>query len=350
MKGNFEIAQAIAASKGNVAREEQEQDLSVTAADREGQEGYVSFSDIIGRKTKINKFFRKYDESEWDEKVRGLIPTSDPLIQVDEEFAYAICLAIEGDMSLLAYGPPGTGKTVTPREICARLGYPFLYIQGMGGTEPADYVGSPWLSQGTMEWRDAVASFAVRHGTFLLFDEPFKVPAQTNMCFQSLLDDRKELKLYGHPDPIAATLKAHPRFRMALCDNVRGVGDNLGKYATEIQDQSTMDRVDIVVKVDYAAQKVEADILARKFPDISGDIITKVVRVANLIRKSWASDDVSLPFTMRKSQNWLAHIKETGNIALSFKLAYLNGCTSDEEYKAVKKAYEVVKFGADNNL
>lgn len=325
--------------------------LKVSAADRSGNEGYVSFSDILGYKSKIDKHFRVYKKEDWPEEIRGLIPEPNPLIKLDEEFALAILMSIECNTSILAYGPPGCGKTVTPREVCARIGYPYLYIQGMGGTEPADYVGAPWFSKETgMEWKDAVASYAVRHGAFLLFDEPFKVPPQTNMCFQSLLDDRRELKLYGHPNPIEATLKAHDNFRICLCDNVRGVGDGMAKYAAEVQDQSTMDRMDMVVKVDYPAPNVETSILAAKFPSINKDLINKVVRVAGLIRKSWDKEDVSLPFSMRKSENWLKHIEETGDIKLAFRLAYLNGCTAEDEISAVKKMYNMVKFGPENDL
>ena len=343
-----------AARNSTTAGEPLPTDFKVEAADRSSKEGYVSFDEICGYKTGIDKHFRKYEASEWDEKVQGLIPVTDPTIKLDKEYAVAVCMCIEHGQSLLGFGPPGTGKTVTPREVCARLGYPFLYIQGMGGTEPADYVGSPYLEKAAgsdgsvtsvMSWKDGIASYAVRYGAFLLFDEPFKTSAQTNMCFQSLLDDRRELKLYGHPDPIQSTLKAHPNFRICLADNVRGVGDNMGKYAAEIQDQSTMDRIDLVVEVPYPQQDDEVAIMSKKFPDIDAKLIKKVVMTGGLIRRAWAKDDVSLPFTLRKTQNWLKNIKETGDIALAFKLSYLNSCTSDDEKKAVTKAYNSIKFG-----
>ena len=347
------IAQAIKnnSSEMNVGAEIK---LEVTQADRSKVEGYVTFDEICGFKTGIDMHFKKYKVEDWDDKVRGLIPTTDDTIKVDSEFALAICMAIQGDMSLLAYGPPGTGKTVTPKEICARLNYPYLSIQGMGGTEPADYVGSPHLERdgdvAVMQWRDGIATHAVRYGAFLLFDEPFKVSAQTNMCFQSLMDDRRELKLYGHPNPIESTLKAHPNFRICLADNVRGVGDNMGKYAAEIQDQSTMDRMDLVVKVGYPKATDENKIMQKKFPDMDKDLIAKVIKVATLIRKSWASDDVELPYTMRKVQGWLKTINETGNIPMSFRLTYLNSCTGDDEVSAVTKAYTAVGFGTGNDL
>lgn len=351
------IADSIAANKENIAVTEQDwEDQDLSSKTRSGQEGYKSFNEIVGFDTGIDKYFKVYERSDWDEQVRHLIPESNPYIKVNVDYALAICMSIENNQSLLAYGPPGTGKTVTPKEICARIGYPYVYIQGMGGTEPADYVGSPWLSKdeetgaGVMEWKDAIASFAVRHGAFLLFDEPFKVAPQTNMCFQSLLDDRKELKLYGHPNPIKSTLKAHPNFRICLCDNVRGVGDGVGKYAAEVQDQSTMDRMDMVIKLDYLPQEEEISILSNKFPDVPVPLISKIVHCANLIRTSWAKDDVTLPFSMRKTENWLRHIRETGNVPLSFRLTYLNGCTAVDEIHAVKKMYDMVNFGSGNNL
>ncbi len=315
-------------------------------------EGKQTFKDIIGKvhpsdPKSEHLFFTKHEVSDWDEKLQALVPEVNPhFTEFDLDYALSVLMNIEYDKPLLAYGPPGTGKSVTPEQICARINYPYMFVQGMGGTEPADYIGSPWVTGGNMEWKDGPISWAVRHGAFLLYDEPFKSSAQTNMCIQSLLDSRRELKLYGHPDD--ASLKASPTFRICLADNVRGVGDNMDKYAAEVQDQATLNRCNIKVKVDYPSQEIERVIVKRAAPSLDDQMITKIAKLAVKIRSGWKKGQISLPFTLRDTQEWATQTEILRDPMLAFKFCYLNAIDKDdseegeEEYKAIMDMMKVV--------
>ena len=65
------------------------------------------------------------------------------------------------------------------------------------------------------------------------------------MCFQWLFEDTDpKLLLYGNNDTENMYLTPHEEFSVVLCDNVRGTGDGLDKYAaTAIQDSSTLNRM-----------------------------------------------------------------------------------------------------------
>lgn len=308
------------------------------------QEGKTEYALIVGEAHPSGKkyYFTVYAETDWDADLQGLIPSIDETHIFDHEYALSILMSIEYDKSTFAYGPPGSGKSVTPAQICARINYPFVFISGMGGTEPSDYVGTPWVTEGSMEWKDAIASFAVRRGVFMLYDEPFKSSAQTNMCFQSLLDSRRELKLYGHPDPIEGSLKAHPRFRMCLADNVRGIGDSMDKYAAEIQDQSTLNRTAYKVHVDYVKPKVEEEILARLFPQAEKVLIKKVVSLAGLIRTAWSKDDVAMPYSLRDTRELIESALVHRDVALAFRQTYYGYVTEDQERKALNDMWKMV--------
>ena len=306
-------------------------------------QGKASYTDIIGEGHPSGEYyFTVYKESDWDEAVRPLIPEVDVSHVFDHDYALAILMGIEYDKSVLAFGPPGTGKSETPEQICARIKYPFKFIAGMGGTEPADYVGSPWVTDGNMSWKDAEASFCVRHGVFLLYDEPFKASAQTNMCFQSLLDSRRTLKLYGHPDPIEGNLKAHPKFRMCLADNVRGFGDDMDKYAAEVQDQSTLNRTAYKVLVDYPTAEVEKQILMNRFPEATEFLVKKVVSLAGLLRTAWKKGKVSAPYSLRDTQELVENALHFRNLPLAFTNTYYGVVKEDAERKSIRESWTTV--------
>jgi MoxR-like ATPase len=303
----------------------------------------VAYSDIIGEGHPSGEYyFTVYEESDWDTKVRPLIPEVDEAHVFDHDYALAILMGIEYDKSVFAFGPPGTGKSVTPEQICARIKYPFKFIAGMGGTEPADYIGSPWVADGDMSWKDAEASFCVRHGVFMLYDEPFKASAQTNMCFQSLLDYRRTLKLYGHPDPIEGNLKAHPKFRMCLADNVRGFGDDMAKYAAEVQDQSTLNRTAYKVSVDYPPAEVEEQILMNRFPEATEFLVKKVVSLAGLLRTAWKKGEVSAPYSLRDTQELVENALHFHNLPLAFTSTYYGVVKEDAERQSIQKIWTTV--------
>lgn len=308
-------------------------------------EGVKEYAEIIGHPHPNGEYyFHVYNPEDWPEDLRGLIPEVDPNMEFDDNLALAILMGIEYDKPIFAYGAPGAGKSVTPEQICARIGYPFMFCAGMGGTEPSDYVGSPWVSDGSMEWKDGPMSYAVRHGVFLLYDEPFKASAQTNMCIQSLLDSRRTLKLYGHPDPVKGNLKAAPKFRIMLADNVRGSGDQMDKFSAEIQDQSTLNRMVYKVHVPYPKESQEIAILQRKFPQLTDRLATKIVSLANMIRRGWEQGTITMPYSVRDTQELAEQSLRLRNPAYAFKMIYFDAINDDTEKVEVEKLWKAVKF------
>jgi cobaltochelatase CobS len=316
------------------------------------QANQVTFKDLTGidYPPAEGKFYTIYNPEDWPEQVRDLIPPVDPEFSLEAEYAFMVLECIERNKTGFAFGPPGTGKTATPEQVCARLNYPFVFISGMGGTDPSDYVGTQWVSDGSMEWKDAMASYAVRHGAFLLYDEPFKSSAQTNMCFQSLTDDRRTLKLYGHPDPVQGNLKAHEAFRFFQADNVRGHGDQMDKFSAEVQDQSTLNRVDLMIHVPYPEHSKEVALLKKLYPGATEFLIDKVVRLAGLLRNGWEDDEISLPFSIRNTKSLVAATIEYGDPAFAFKITYLNGVKDPDERAAVRKAWDAVGWDGAQDI
>jgi MoxR-like ATPase len=302
--------------------------------------GQVTLSEIIQTKCVPNYKFSVYD---CPDELKKYIPKIDKNFVPDKEYALALLQAIDMNETLTAYGPPGSGKTETVAQICAWLGRPYIFLSGMGGTDPSDYIGMNTIEDGDMKWCNGDLSFAVENGLVCLFDEPFKCSATTLMCIQSLIDDRRTLKLYGQTDMDKATLPAHPEFRLVLADNVRGVGDNMHKYAAEVQDQSTLNRSMFKVKVGYPEADVEVAILKRKNPTAHPEFLKSVVAIGGLLRKAWEEDSLSLPYSLRDTNNFVRLAMIEGSAAAAFRKTYFNAA-SDEEQLIMKKIWQTVGF------
>lgn len=306
---------------------------------------YKEYADIIGEAHPSGKqfYFSKgktwFDSSDWKPEHAQDIPSVNPHHVFDHTYALALLMSMEHDKPIMAYGPPGCGKSVTPEQVCARVNRPFLFVSGMGGAEPADYIGSPWVTNGSMEWKDGKASYAVRNGYFMLYDEPFKVAAQNNMWCQSLLDDRRVLQLQGHPDPVHGTLKAHERFRIALADNVQGLGDGMDRYAADIQDQSLLSRCTYNVQVDYISQAEEIKILSGMYPTIASDVVGKVVALAALLRNAWKKGTVKKPYSVRDTQTFCGAIQFLGSVSMAFNYTYFQAVQDKAERQAIVEMY-----------
>jgi cobaltochelatase CobS len=304
----------------------------------------VLLSAILGRSATKEYKFKTFD---CPPNLAHLIPAIDPNFVPDEQYTLALCQAIDTGSTLSAYGPPGTGKTEHVAQVCAHLGRPYLFMSGMGGTDPSDYVGMAILNDGNIEWSDGDLAFAVRNGCVVLFDEPFKCSAQTLMCIQSLTDGRRTLKLNGHPIQSEVTLKAHPEFRIILADNVRGVGDEMGRYAAEVQDQSTLNRSTFKMNVQYPESGIEVDILQRRHPDADPMFLKRVVQLAGTIRKGWEEHSFDMPFSLRDTNNFVMVAMLDGSAASGFRKTYYEAA-SDQEKSELRKLWELVDFNGES--
>lgn len=304
-----------------------------------------------GRKYFFTRGKTWFEKSDWTADHAQDIPEVKEEHVFDHRYALSILLGMELDQPLMAYGPPGCGKSVTPEQVCARVNRPFLFISGMGGAEPADYIGSPWVEDGNMKWKDGKASYAVRNGYFMLYDEPFKVAAQNNMWCQSLLDARRVLQLQGHPDPVHGTLRANPRFRVMLADNTQGLGDGMDRYAADMQDQSLLSRCTLNVQVDYMTVAQEATLLARLYPTMDGGLVDKIASLASLIRAGWKKGTIRKPYSVRDTQTLCMAVMACGSVAMAFDYTYFQAIADDKERAAIKELFNnTVKFGPKEML
>ncbi len=256
-------------------------------------------------------------------------------------------LALEHNKPMLAFGEPGTGKTLFAEVVAAMTNRPYKRISGMEGLEVADVVGNNGVVSDekgmSTVWEDGDIAHAVRNGYLLADDEPFKNNAGINMAKMWLYETRDpKLKLVGNHGEREIT--PHETFRIIMCDNVRGTGDNADMMAaTNLQDAAFLNRIVYKIHTPYLKSEEETSMLVNKFPEMKKPFAAKMVRLGNAIRDAYKSGTVELPWTVRQLEEWAEATVYFRDPVRAFDLCYYSGL-NDEEKGVVNRLWTDVGF------
>ncbi len=312
-------------------------------------EGYAKFSDVFGIKSDsgIEHHIRVYSDEDWPEDIRSFIPEPSSDYVFDALALEQAVLGVNYGENVSISGPPGCGKTSLIKEIAARIRQPYMRLNGKDGLEISSFVGQMVINeQRQTVWQDGLLPIAVKNGFLLAFDEWTKVPAGINMVLQSLLEDGGHLLLEDMPGKYhEKIIHRHDNFRMALCDNVKGLGDGIDKFAaTNVQDTSTINRFGVNISMEYLSDLDESMLLRRKYPKLSGKLASHMVAVATKIRVGYAQGNLSLTMSPRNLLKWAKWALILRNKERAFSMAYYQSLSDDSEKLAVDQIYTAV-FG-----
>jgi len=126
-----------------------------------------------------------------------------------------------------------------------------------------------------------------------------------------------------------------------LADNVVGTGDGADKYsATMIQDGSTINRMDMVLKLDYMDAADEVAMLLSRFGSfLPPTIARKAVQVANLIRQGVDEGQVSVTMSPRNLIAWMEMAEKVRSYEESFNWVMVQRYADETERVAVEGFY-----------
>ena len=110
-----------------------------------------------------------------------------------------------------------------------------------------------------------------------------------------------------------------------------GLGDTSGLYhGTQQINQAQMDRWSIVTSLNYLPHDNEVEIVlakARHYRNEAGrDIVSKMVRVADLTRNAFMNGDISTVMSPRTVITWAENAEIFKDVGFSFRLTFLNKC------------------------
>lgn len=273
-------------------------------------------------------------------EIQGLIPEVNPSFRPDRSAALSLLRAWECNDTTLITGPTGCGKSELVRHLCAITNRPFIRINMTEDIDSSAVFGTLGASAGSTHWVDGPATEAVRYGGVLNIDEYDVMPPGIAMGFQWLLENGGKLFLKEAPGTATEkTIKPHADFRIVFNGNTLGQGDETGSFAgTQVQNTAMIDRLRTTLKMDYATPSEEEKIVKGAVAGINADMVSKMVKFANLVRTSYKQSQVGLTCSPRTLINWGEKSLMWGDNKLALEMAFLNKLR-DSDRKVVLEFY-----------
>jgi len=286
-----------------------------------------------------------YSRDDWGDNAE-FIP------EVNEDYIFAhntlepLILAYTNNLKALTVGPTGCGKTSIVEQVAAHINQPYLRINGRADMDSDTILGRPWVSDGSMDFMLGEMPKAAQAGFIIAFDEPWKTPSGIQMALQRFYEREGTFQLDDMPGELSdKIIHSDPRCRMFLSDNVVGTGDGAAQYgATLIQDGSTLNRMDMVIKMGYLSAKDEVSLIKKAMPTLTDALASRMVKTFNLIRTNVDQGELSAAVSPRNLLAWAELALQLGDEKMAFTWSVLGRYSLPEEIGTVKEHYRTV-FG-----
>jgi len=259
------------------------------------------------------------------------VPEFDPDYLFDGPTTRAILAGFAHNRRVMVSGYHGTGKSTHIEQVAARLNWPCVRINLDSHVSRLDLIGKDAITvkDGLQitEFRDGILPWAYQNNVALVFDEYDAGRPDVMFVIQRVLESSGRLTLLDQ----SRVITPHPAFRLFATANTVGLGDTTGLYnGTQQINQAQMDRWSLITTLNYLSHEQETDIIAAKvkaFDNAEGrEMISKMVRVADMTRSSFINGDISTVMSPRTVINWAENHEIFGDLAFAFKLTFLNKC------------------------
>ncbi|AQS87017.1 cobaltochelatase CobS subunit [Neoasaia chiangmaiensis NBRC 101099] len=271
------------------------------------------------------------------------VPDVDPTYQFDRDTTRAILAGFAYNRRVMVQGFHGTGKSSHIEQIAARLNWPCIRINLDSHISRIDLIGKDAIvlrdGKQVTEFKEGLLPWCLQHPCALVFDEYDAGRPDVMFVIQRVLEAEGHLTLLDQN----RVIRPNPAFRLFATANTVGLGDTTGLYhGTQQINQGQMDRWNIVASLNYLPVDQEVAIVRAK---LGGDAHDKtlqrrlesMVALANLTRAGFMSGDLSTLMSPRAVIAWAENERIFGDLALAFRLTFLNKC--DEAERAIVAEY-----------
>ena len=279
------------------------------------------------------------------------VPDFDPDYLFDRETTLAILAGFARNRRVMITGYHGTGKSTHIEQVAARLNWPCVRVNLDSHVSRIDLVGKDAIvlkdGKQITEFRDGILPWAIQNNVALCFDEYDAGRPDVMFVIQRVLEVSGRLTLLDQN----RVIRPNPSFRLFATANTVGLGDTSGLYhGTQQINQGQMDRWSIVATLNYLPHDKEADIVRAKVKSYqktkeSRDIVSKMVRVADLTRNAFMAGDLSTVMSPRTVITWAENAEIFGDLGFAFRLTFLNKC--DELERALVAEFYQRCFGKE---
>jgi cobaltochelatase CobS len=279
------------------------------------------------------------------------VPDLDPDYLFDRETTLAILAGFAYNRRVIVTGYHGTGKSTHIEQVAARLNWPCIRINLDSHVSRIDLVGKDAIvlkdGKQITEFRDGILPWAYQRNIALVFDEYDAGRPDVMFVIQRVLESSGRLTLLDQ----SRVIRPNPAFRLFATANTVGLGDTSGLYhGTQQINQAQMDRWSIVTTLNYLPHDAEVDIVLAKAKHYQGskegrDIVSKMVRVADLTRNAFKNGDLSTVMSPRTVITWAENADIFKDVGFAFRLTFLNKC--DELERALVAEFYQKCFGKE---
>jgi cobaltochelatase CobS len=247
-------------------------------------------------------------------------------------------------------GYHGTGKSTHIEQVAARLNWPCVRVNLDSHISRVDLVGKDAIvirdGLQVTEFRDGILPWALQHNIAMCFDEYDAGRPDVMFVIQRVLEQSGRLTLLDQNKVI----RPHPSFRLFATANTVGLGDTTGLYhGTQQINQGQMDRWSIVTTLNYLPHDKEVEIVlakAKHYRNEEGrDIVSKMVRVADLTRNAFMNGDLSTVMSPRTVITWAENADIFGDVGFALRVTFVNKC--DELERPIVAEFYQRSFGQE---
>jgi cobaltochelatase CobS len=279
------------------------------------------------------------------------VPDLDPDYLFDRDTTLAILAGFARNRRVIVTGYHGTGKSTHIEQVAARLNWPCVRINLDSHVSRIDLVGKDAIvlkdGKQITEFRDGMLPWAYQRNVALVFDEYDAGRPDVMFVIQRVLESSGRLTLLDQ----SRVIRPHAAFRLFATANTVGLGDTSGLYhGTQQINQAQMDRWSIVTTLNYLPHDEEVNIVLAKAKHYQGtkegrDIVSKMVRVADLTRNAFIGGDLSTVMSPRTVITWAENADIFKDVGFAFRLTFLNKC--DELERALVAEFYQKCFGKE---
>ena len=228
-------------------------------------------------------------------------------------------------------GYHGTGKSTHIEQVAARLNWPCLRVNLDSHISRIDLVGKDAIvvkdGKQVTEFREGILPWALQTNTALVFDEYDAGRPDVMFVIQRVLEVSGKLTLLDQN----RVIQPHSAFRLFSTTNTIRLGDTSGLYhGTQQINQGQMDRWSIVTTLNYLPHDDESKIVLAKAKtydtDDGREIVSNMVRVAELTRSAFMNGDLSTVMSPRTVITWAENAEIFDDVGFAFRVTFVNKC------------------------
>ena len=270
------------------------------------------------------------------------VPEIDPAYCFNHDVTLALLAGFANNRRVMVQGFHGTGKSTHIEQIAARLNWPCIRVNLDGHISRLDLIGRDAIvireGRQVTEFQEGIVPWSLLRPVALIFDEFDAGRPDVMFVIHRILERDGKLTLLDQN----RVIRPHPAFRLFATANTVGLGNLNGLYpGTQVLNQAQIDRWNIVTTLNYLSGEDETAIVLAQVPGFANHLetIKSMVATANMTRNGFAAGDISTVMSPRTVITWAENAEIFNDIALAFRLSFLNKC-DDAEKSIIAEFYQ----------